>query len=120
MVQARVTLGGVKPPSLLAERPCPDIAWGGNSTAAPRKKSYPGPEPFDPGRERPRRSVDDGATARRSGASAKAPDVFSPVIVQPGFEAERPARIGSDPAQALDRLIQLVRHGHDPTIDDPH
>src|SRR5262249_35609098 len=46
------TLGGVKPPSLSAERPCPDIVWGGNSTAAPRKKSYPGSEPFEPGREK--------------------------------------------------------------------
>jgi hypothetical protein len=49
MVQTRVTLGGVKPRGLLAERPCPDIVWGGNSTAAPRKKCYPGSEPFEPG-----------------------------------------------------------------------
>jgi hypothetical protein len=60
MVQTRVTLGGVKPRGLLAERPCPDIVWGGNSTAAPRKKCYPGSEPFEPGRLSPQDDVFSG------------------------------------------------------------
>jgi hypothetical protein len=111
MVQTRVTLGGVKPRGLLAERPCPDIVWGGNSTAAPRKKCYPGSEPFEPGpppegRGYGTRRPDDIPRAEASGKlmpavwGAKMPSWLSTALLLGAQRGIDPGDVPDDPRPA--------------------